>query len=92
MKQKPPKDIKAIKGLKAVPPCSLTDTAGVYFLCSKGKVVFVGRSLCIERRIGSILNDRYRIMKFDEAYYIALPSGRILSEWTRLRRLLTQPK
>jgi hypothetical protein len=45
---------------------------GVYFLCLKGKVVYVGKSRNVVVRIHAHLDDRRK--RFDSAYYILLPS------------------
>ena len=47
------------------------ESPGVYFLCDKGAVVYVGQSICVIGRVGTHVHQG--IKKFDKAYFLPCP-------------------
>jgi hypothetical protein len=63
-----PKELHSIKGLYKIPLEILSSPPGVYFLCQKGEIVYIGQSLNVAQRI--ITHRKEGFKEFDSAFYI----------------------
>jgi hypothetical protein len=63
-----PSRLSFLDNLGKMPPEVLETTTGIYFLCQKKRVVYVGKSISIQQRIQSHINELTKA--FDEVYFI----------------------
>ena len=76
LKDSIPQELYQIKDLYKIPLEIIDGTSGIYFLCEKSKIVYIGRAEDVFFRVNSHIRERNK--EFDSAYFVRCPLGHLI--------------
>lgn len=82
-----PEPLRCIKTLYSIPAEAMFGSSGIYFLCLKGSIVYIGQSYNVSSRIAQHIESK----EFDSAYYIMVPREKLDEYETALIRHYDPP-
>lgn len=81
-----PLELSNIKELYHLPMQNICTLPGIYFLCKKRKIKYIGQAVNITQRVITHINER--IKDFDSVYFITCPINRLTElEYSLIRYL-----